>query len=534
MKKLLCLTALFFTVLYTAASVGGEVADRLVLDKPETPLVANRSSSSKAALKSVSTGVYYNRPVGTYYFPTTQVTYLIVPPLADMTFRNASSSKRATVWWKDGEPQQADYDYNFTTNYPIPDNPNRLFRFPYLKLGADTFALGDGNNSNYTNGAIVNLTTDDLAYFDMSISGGYYSMFTGGAYIFGSGKTTVGGKTYTRTAVLQRLDQPATPLILSKIEAPAITTNADSLAIKDGYHIEAQIFTLDDEGNLDERIATLNCYPADITYGASSPISGTSRKFRRATLTFLPEQTVMINKPFAVAIVGFDQAGVDVGLAMVNLGNRTNDNPDFDIVPYSETLVKENPTTVIYTDGVNDKGLRYRYQVVFWLNALLEPMSLISSNGYNLLTAPIDGGYALNKQNLSPKFLSPVIFPGNYELVDIPEWLTPQLVYDKRFEDKTTTIKLYADELPEGTGYRKAEIAIRKLSNGAVANDKIIVEQGDPSGVDNISSDSSQVVNVTYFDLLGRKITTPAKGSVVIRRSTFSDGSTRSSKHIVK
>ena len=133
----------------------------------------NIGNIQQRAPKSVSTGVYYNRPVGTFYYPTSQVTYLLVPPLADMTFRNASKSKRATVWYKDGEPQTADYDYNFTTNYAIPDDPDRLFRFPYLKLGADTFALGDGNNSNYTNGVVINSEVQNLAYFDMSLTGGY-------------------------------------------------------------------------------------------------------------------------------------------------------------------------------------------------------------------------------------------------------------------------------------------------------------------------------------------------------------------------
>ena len=532
MKKSVLLTALLLSMVSATAFVPriGNEGKMLVNAEP----ISTRSiSSATASPQSVSTGVYYNRPEGTYYYPTSQVTYLIVPPLADMTFRNASKSKRATTWWKDGEPQQADYDYNFTTNYPIPDNPNKLFRFPYLKLGADTFALGDGNNSNYTNGAVINSEVEDFAYFDMSISGGYYSMYTGGEYIFGTGTSKIGSTTYTHRAVLQRMDKPATPLMLTQIEAPAITTNADSLAIKDGYHLEAQIYTLDEEGSIDERIAILNCYPSNIAYGASSYISGSTRKFRRATLYFVPEQTVMINKPFAVVIVGFDQTGVDVGLCMVNLGSRTNDNPDFDIVHYTETLVKESSSTVLYTDGVNDKGLRYRYQVVFWLNGAFEPMSLITANDYNKLVAPEEGGYALNKQNLSPKFLSPVIFPGNYELVDLPDWLTPQLIYDKRFEDKTTTIKLYADELPEGTGYRKAEISIRKLSNGAIANDKIIVEQGDPSGVDAVAADSRKAVSVNYFDLMGRKISNPSKGSISIVTTTFDDG-TRSSKKIVR
>ena len=531
MKKSILLSVIAMAIATTSAAqvfkTPTEVFEGKLLPQIESELML---SKGKVSPKSVSTGVYYNRPVGTYYFPTSQVTYLIVPPLADLTFRNASKSKRATVWYKDGEPQQADYDYNFTCNYAIPDNPDRLFRFPYLKLGADTFALGDGNNSNYTNGVVINSEVEELAYFDMSLTGGYYSMYTGGGYIFGTGSSTIGSNVYTHAAILQYMDEPATPYMLTSLRMPGITTNPDSLAIHSGYHLEARLFETDEEGAIGDHIATLNCYPANITYKQSRLISGSSLTYRPLTLEFVPSETVMINRPYLIAITGFEQSGVDVGLSMVNLGSHTNDNPDFDIVEPTYTLVVENPSTRIYSAGITDKGARYSYNVVYWLNGKYEPMSLITVNDYNHLTAPEDGGYALNKQNLHATFLSPVIFPGNYELVDLPDWLYPQFEYDKRFEDKTTKIKLYADELPEEIGYRKAEIYIRKIENGAVANDKIIVEQGDPSGVDGVTVDTRKAVNIEYYDLQGRKIANPAEGQISIKTVTFDDGSHRVTK----
>lgn len=539
MKKPFLLIALAATAAVMSAQTFKpipELEEGRILSVGEPAMTCrNIGNIQQRAPKSVSTGVYYNRPVGTFYYPTSQVTYLLVPPLADMTFRNASKSKRATVWYKDGEPQTADYDYNFTTNYAIPDDPERLFRFPYLKLGADTFALGDGNNSNYTNGVVINSKVQNLAYFDMSLTGGYYSMFTGGSYIFGTGSSVVGGKTFTHASLIQYMDEPATPLMLSSIKAPAITTNADSLAIHSGYYLESRIFSLDEEGNLDELIGTLRCRPSNITYGTSRLIKGSSLTYRPLTLEFVPVQSgaVMINKPYAVVILGFNSPGVDVGLAMNDLGSRTNDNPDFDILEPTYTIPEENSSVRIYTSGEKDNGIRYCYNVVIWLNGMLEPMSLITSNDYNVLTAPTEGGYALNQQNLSPKFLSPVIMPGNYELDDVPDWLTPQLEYDKRFENKTTTIKLYADELPEEIGYRKAEISIRKISNGAIANDKIIVEQGDPSGVEVVNDSGAKVVDTAYYDLLGRKITQPNKGSVVIKTEKYSDGTRHTSKVVM-
>jgi hypothetical protein len=50
--------------------------------------------------------------------------------------------------------------------------------------------------------------------------------------------------------------------------------------------------------------------------------------------------------------------------------------------------------------------------------------------------------------------------------------------------------------------------------------------------VDRIEVDGADVVSRQYFDLNGRMVDAPAKGSVVIDRQTLSNGKTRSVKRV--
>lgn len=89
-------------------------------------------------------------------------------------------------------------------------------------------------------------------------------------------------------------------------------------------------------------------------------------------------------------------------------------------------------------------------------------------------------------------------------------------VYGKKFITKETVYKVIAVLIDKNTG---------EVLNCAVS-------EGINSGVDNILSDS-EIVDVVYYDLSGR-VTEPCGNGIYIRKTVFSDGTSKTEKSIIR
>ena len=117
--------------------------------------------------------------------------------------------------------------------------------------------------------------------------------------------------------------------------------------------------------------------------------------------------------------------------------------------------------------------------------------------------------------------------PDNYyaipsEMTDIPYDFTDY--YDIYTNNETKTIFLHAQAF--------ATVEIESIYT--VDGDARVSGRALYSGIDSVTNNVSPVVSETYTDILGRRVSSPAPGSFIIKTSVHSDGTRTVSKHIVR
>lgn len=116
----------------------------------------------------------------------------------------------------------------------------------------------------------------------------------------------------------------------------------------------------------------------------------------------------------------------------------------------------------------------------------------------------------------------------------IPEKIAidDKIDYSVRFD--INAIKNLQDEyfINEGATLKAVAVLIDKASGAAINSNKSASVDFNTSGIASATEDSSETVSTEYYDILGRRVFCPAKGTTVIRIDRKADGSTVSSKRI--
>lgn len=575
MKKSL----LFAVALAATTSVFAQKAQTMAA-KVEMPSIAsfNRGAfngiakpavalNMNAPLRTFATGMYYNRPVGTYYYPTSGVTYLIVPPFTPLTYRNQSTNPSSTEWHINGETLtaedgvQANGDLTVTYNKILDGYLNYL---PALISGADSFAIGDGNGSTYTNGVIQANSTDYLSYLDLGTIGGYYQCFSvsatdpqGEEYAFGTKSSTVYRvteqgdtvyNTYHENGIMQIFDKPAAPLYLSNIVIPGCTSSPDSLAISGDGVLTLTIVPLDTTATTfagmlaSEPLATWTCSANDVSYGSIRTLVGTEeagnlRKIRSAQFTFSEKQTVLgqqttvpvlIDQPFAIEVKGFAGDSVNCGFGLADNGSNL---PEY-------TITYQTYNSYSDMDGYASargrySGGYYSYQCPIWLVGYMDVVRVDTTDSYNVLTAPADGGAAVNgvgvgalaytNEDLADTTTGE--WNETYDIVqadgsEAPDWITYSV-------DKNNVYNGQAIITVNATASTEKRSAILYLENtltGVRSADPIYVLQN-TNLADGISAATIENVKAEkdnrIFNLAGQQVTKAYKGVVIKNGKKF-------------
>lgn len=145
-------------------------------------------------------------------------------------------------------------------------------------------------------------------------------------------------------------------------------------------------------------------------------------------------------------------------------------------------------------------------------------------------------GRVLETENLYYNFFIDdqilVLYPDEYPDLTEPIEDIPAL-----YED--TSIYYWGDSYEAiiyPTGFDRIGVRTFYINpDGSKAYSNIVYNDGTiTSGLQSVSEDFVAVVNVEYYTVDGRKISEPAKGSICIKRTIFSDGSSKASKIIRK
>lgn len=270
MKKYLLFTAALFTAATGFAQ--NELSSKELFKKFEVPAPTKtfgiyNGKTTANVQKSVSNGVYYVTPKGTFYsgpFATGSgyiYSMLMIPPHTDLTFENMVSNK-ANSKWTINSTDVTSYavDGNYVGQwYPEGSSSTSttvaspMYYVPTLSYNGKSYMFGDNNyyvlrsGSNYTASQLsYMMTSPTLAFSDGTVDfpfyitnpHGYrlsgttyysntfvgYGVFDTG-FLFGSGKYTSGSTTYEGSSFTQACAGSAAPLYVEDIFTYGVTLN---------------------------------------------------------------------------------------------------------------------------------------------------------------------------------------------------------------------------------------------------------------------------------------------------------------------
>ena len=117
------------------------------------------SGMAKSPRKTVESGVWYQKPEGTFYYGS----HLIVPPLTELTYQNMSTNIAGSTWSLEGVPVSTGAKTYKSTYDAL--RQNAAWPVPQLSVGTDTFTIcsvqtdeGISQGSVYTLGWMYYLT----------------------------------------------------------------------------------------------------------------------------------------------------------------------------------------------------------------------------------------------------------------------------------------------------------------------------------------------------------------------------------------
>ena len=511
MKKVL----LFAAAAIFAANVSAQAIEKVQFPKrynvesvaPGTFKALEVSKAKKAPRKDAESGVLYNRPAGTYYLNWTKegrgyyMTFLMVPPLTDISFENVSTAEGDPVWSVNGNEYDAEENGDFLFgSLPVQDPYDAndgvsYYYMPTLAYGENTFTLGAGLKHNNYNTYGSGLVVDTLSYFTASDCHniGYYGwgfMTSATPYLYGTGEY----QGNPCVGMVEDFEKPAAPLFIQDAFLPCLS-NLEA-PIPEGKELTLLFVELDEEGNEGEEIGRMTATTEslfeweqdmeDDKFTNGKGYSGNILFESKTTDIFgqITTAPVIINTPYRVYLLGVDQEGVDIGFMCRFITDGTNVDDTYLIFDYGEDGYKQ-----------------YRYTNPFVMQMAFTAMydvAVLQDSDEGIYTAPVEGGTVTRANDA--EYDAAYVYTAypwfddlgneNYftyiEYADgDEEWLTDEL--DTQYWNHTNEgsssyyavniIGLEAQPLPEGVAGRSATVYVY----GPAAECSFVVNQGDVS-----------------------------------------------------
>lgn len=570
-KSLLMATAMM------AVSMAGNA--QLVNEAPKlvkcTPQIAAKSFTRSAApvqslsktQKSMSDGVYYTRPVGTFfrsfgdhtwsYYYQTGVT---LPPFINQTFVNQCNDKASALWYF-GEQliDAAQYPSMFDENNSLQLSYGAgvlaegedaaglsAFYMPTIESGFTQYTLGeekqDYDATQYPSLVLTSTEPISMGLFDGGV--GFYATVQGSDYAFGrysfdmdlDGDGTA--ESYKNTGVWTYYEKPASPLWIESIDALTVTMDADgkffsgdgklTLTIKDVYR--------DDNGRISVGAKTLATIVADANSVLPEP--STSGNYTFGTIQFKNEVTdeygnvsvepIVLDQEFILCIDGFQEAGVDLGFGICSTG----DDQEVNYMSTFFTLQPEAGGENLYSP------VRFPGAVAtIGLNAMFDRADVMCEGydqqgnkyeGLNILRVSADGQSSAIDQypemgGVQVQTARPWTINGEEQYsiceedLDANPWIAGLTVDESAWISDNGNglnyVTVTCEPLPAGTTYRQGVI---HLQGRGFKSLPIIVAQGEGTvdGIEGVNADKANASTAAY-NLNGQRVNANAKGIVI-------------------
>ena len=553
MKKfLLFVVAAAFTVNVSAQFKAAEKVSKPKAVESSARLKAVEAQSGMASShKTIADGVLYSRPEGSFWLSWDKTgrgyyqSFLMVPPLTDVSFQNISTVRGDVVWSINGKEYDAEEDGSFYFgSLPVQDAYDATglsyYYLPTLTIGETAFTLqGAGSTksssfSTYGSGVVVDTLSSFTLYDSHNTTYIGWGMMSPSSYLFGSGKHyATGGKCI---GVFQDYPKPMAPLYIQDAYADCLSNL--EVPIPEGKELSLVFVELDDEGNETENVlGTMTATSASVTWDLND--DGTYYKYPNAdnlesgeafTGMILFEQKevdifgqetvspVIINTPFRLYLLGLDEEGVDIGF----YGRLAGDEK---AVGYSYAMIESDSGISNYYYTSNTISLPISFTAMY-------DVAILQDSDEGVYTAPAEGGTVTreNDEDYDAAYVY-TAYPwydnlGNenyFVYVEYPEgdpeWITTEVDTQywnqlDSYEDPyaVNLIVMTAEALPDGVDGRYATVYVF----GPAAELSFVVKQGEVTAIKGVTvkEENSKFAGATY-NLAGQKVGADYKGIVI-------------------
>lgn len=531
-----------------------QVKSRPVLSVTPSTAVASKPLKLKVEKKNN----YYLRPEGALFQGREKQTtyiwgpvYMCVPGAYDVKFSPVLGEDVQTSWhlsswdWNDNQTfvdcgtsqsdtYSIDADGSMHVNITF-DGGNSL---PTLSWSTDSFTIGAENpyfdlntddNPNafmkyypqiYSGIDVVNRRLQPLNFFDVH-GKEYFEGSMDNNYVYGSGKFTDNGKTYTMTGLYQYYDKPMAPLYVEDIFLMAISTGY--APIPEGKELRMQIHdVLEQNGTKipgENILYELTATKADVVNAGG--VDGDADSYNLYDLVFTKKNSdgkaegFVLDQPFYVVIDGLDGDGVDCGFLGTEIPYYYNS--DFD------------PTYGIWK---NDAGQPEYFKLYDNVAAIMtftskfdyaNPMYYGPNENYGIVRISDDGNTAetIADGNKYPGSMIKVNGDWFDEDGNAQYTITGQADWVKNIEVDVNTYAEYevvlfkytCDALPAGVDGRQCELTIH--GHGTNSTYPIVLLQGNATfnGINDVKVDGK--ANGKTYNLAGQNVKADAKGIVI-------------------
>lgn len=496
---------------------------------------------AKAPARSAADGVYYQRPEGAFYqgqrpadWANYAVTKIVVQPWQEFTYKNACWDRDAATWDIEGKEVSADADGNYTESVePIPEGYIDHY-MPTISVGSQSYSLGE-NHKNYSLYPHAGVAWADsiveMALYDPGRVIGQsgttvytnfrpLSMSQGYKYNYGTMSFQNGGNTYYCRGVRQFFEKPMGRLWVENITIPAISYSAEPVMYGQWITMTInKVSIVDGKKTVGETIATLLCHWNDIiNLGSQSVSDGTVQML---SLVFKPEEEIILDDEFAIVIEGFQEDGVDLGLAAALIDDCDKGTVEGAAMLLQNAAHEDIAATLSFTSRVPCISVRGIY----------DGIKMVTTGEALSLTAPTEGGdCAVEGQATAAKIQLKTAIAwnydseqANYEIEGLPDWLHVTVDESKRYINGNSyghglvTLSLKADAVPEGTPDREATLYIK--GRGVESAEPIIVSQKgyEPTAISSVNADDKSAKGRPShrYSIDGKLLPSSAKGLVI-------------------
>ena len=560
MKKAILLTSLFAFMATAGFAQNEAKLTQVNKEMKSCKEFVDKSTLSVKPRRSRATGVYYDIQSGVWRAgmdkegKSYSATFLVYPPFWSPYFYNRCGSNNVswTINDKDAtqymEAETGDYDFGSLDKncYNAETGSISYYYLPKISAGRETYSLYEVDNDGKANANSVGLVTVssdgwDLSYTptDYGVTGGFYARGIvdpasasdpdNESYIFGTGTVTLrDGSKYTSVGLAQVFPAPVSPFTCNEIDLKATSY---SVPLAEGKSLTMEIrnvVTEDGEKTFgDEVYETLVCTSEDVSLAWE--FSGGTKCYninfhKKEVDDFGIETDVpfILDKEFAILILGVDGEGVDVGFIGASLNvDEADIEPTIPLIS-DDTSVGSFAYSI---DLVTVCGF-YGYQDACDVPTVLYGSDDTEFNYCNALRVSADGQTAVN--NLYPEDFAEWIYikiardfvdendMPNYSFL-APEWVngisySPLSSSD---EDGMYVVTFTCDPLPEGVTGRMAEVYV--VGSGVQSADPIVLLQGDatydPAGVSTVTAQKAS--NSKVFTISGQLASKNYKGIVI-------------------